>query len=230
MVMEEVEADVCKEETIEDTLEDTFKSDCHGIKRGGCTMCGCDGYDGGAKGLKCTLCGHVPGKHLKKQDELSRKEKQEEDSVCTTAACPSDPSESDDDFLTPPLASDVPSASRIQSSASAPHLLSCVQPLVPFMQPSAQSLAPPKQVSVFHKECTGLSFPTLAQSGHDPSSFYCSEEEEEDLVKLPHSAYNDDDDDNDGINLQQMKISLMKSMNHEGIHQYFVVASFFFFF
>lgn len=38
--------------------------DSRGVRRGGCTVCGCHGYQGGVDRKKCMRCSHVPGKHL----------------------------------------------------------------------------------------------------------------------------------------------------------------------
>ena len=37
--------------------------DARGVRRGRCTVCRCDVYDGGEAGMKCVRCGHPPGKH-----------------------------------------------------------------------------------------------------------------------------------------------------------------------
>lgn len=37
--------------------------DCRGVRRGSCSDCGCNEYDGGGGGKKCLGCGHVPAKH-----------------------------------------------------------------------------------------------------------------------------------------------------------------------
>lgn len=37
--------------------------DSRGVLRGSCSVCECDGYDGGTEGMKCEYCEHPPGKH-----------------------------------------------------------------------------------------------------------------------------------------------------------------------
>ena len=37
--------------------------DSQGKRRGRCSSCACDGYDGGSEKKKCVACGHPPGKH-----------------------------------------------------------------------------------------------------------------------------------------------------------------------
>ncbi len=41
-------------------------TDCRGVPRGKCSVCGCDQYDGGSEGKRCIMmnCDHPPGKHL----------------------------------------------------------------------------------------------------------------------------------------------------------------------
>ena len=47
--------------------------DIRGIRRGSCSSCGCEAYDGGGVGRKCLDCGHPPGKHknLDLKDEVT---------------------------------------------------------------------------------------------------------------------------------------------------------------
>ena len=46
--------------------------DSRGVKRGSCTDCTCDGYDGGPKKRKCVRCKHPPVKHMNLSQPCAR--------------------------------------------------------------------------------------------------------------------------------------------------------------
>ena len=44
--------------------------DSRGVRRGGCEVCSCVGYDGGTELKKCVNCGHPPGRHVNLDNQV----------------------------------------------------------------------------------------------------------------------------------------------------------------
>ena len=47
-----------------------MSQDSRGVRRGGCEVCGCVGYDGGRDLKKCVSCGHPPGRHVNLDNQV----------------------------------------------------------------------------------------------------------------------------------------------------------------